>query len=119
MRTLAASIVFIGLLAALGVYAINHAPAKIQGAIKADIEYHYAQNDIGGIEVEVSGRDVTLLGRADSQGQLDSAIEIARHRPGVRVVMIEASVGSAPKRAFVEPLPDTFETLPETDSETE
>ena len=119
MHTLAVSIVIFGLLAALGIYAINHVPAKIQTAIKGDIEYHYQQNDIDGIEVTVSGREVTLRGQTASQDQLTSAIEIASHRPGVRLVMIEAVVGETSGRAFVAPLPDTFEDVPKTDSETE
>jgi hypothetical protein len=118
MRVLVASLVFIALLAALGFYAVAKVPAKIQGSIKTDIEYQFQQNDIQHIEVAVSGRDVTLQGKATSQEQLDSAINIASHRPGVRIVMIETIVDDIP-RAVVAPLPDEFEALPEAGLETE
>ena len=118
MRTLAASFVFIGLLIALGFYSIKTVPVEIQQAIMADIEHQYQQNELDGLEVTVNGRDVTLLGKAASQDQLNQAIQIASHRPGVRVVMIEASVDEG-TRAFVAPMPDAFEDLPEKDLETE
>lgn len=118
MRTLVASLVFITLLAALGFYAVANVPARIQDSIQTDIEYQFQQHEIQGIEVSVSGRDVTLQGKAASQEQLDSSINIASHRPGVRIVMIEASVDDIP-HAVVAPLPDEFEALPEVDSEIE
>ena len=110
MRTVGISILFIVLFIALSLYAVANVPAKIQASIKADIEEQYLQNKIQGVDVFVDGRDVTLLGAVSTQDQLDSAIEIASHRPGVRVVMIEAVVESVP-RAKVEPMPDSFNDL--------
>ena len=110
MHTIGVSILFIVLFIALSLYAIVKVPAQIQASIKADIEDQYMQNNIQSIEVFVDGRDVTLLGKAQSQEQLNSAIEIASHRPGVRVVMIDTIMQEIP-RARIESMPDTFNEL--------
>ncbi|MEM7304914.1 MAG: BON domain-containing protein [Pseudomonadota bacterium] len=118
MRTLGVTIVFFALLAALTAYAIQTVPNKIQLSIAADIENQFNQNDLNEVDVAVEGRDVRLAGVVATQAKLDSAIEIARHRPGVRLVMNEIKIEKVP-RAVVEPLPETFEVLPETDLQTE
>ncbi|MEM8844001.1 MAG: BON domain-containing protein [Pseudomonadota bacterium] len=112
MRTIGISILFIILFIALSLFVIAKVPTQIQASIKADIEDQYLQNNIQDVEVILDGRDVTLMGEAKSQEQLNEAINIASHRPGVRVVMIETVVKET-TRALIEPMPETFNEFPE------
>ena len=66
---------------------VNTISPKIADHIVFDISQQLARHQITAIDITVDGRDVTLHGELKDQQQINHAMKIASHRPGVRIVM--------------------------------
>ncbi len=92
MRIVSVTILFAGLFAGLCLGAIKIVTPKIALSLQTDITEQLTNQTYTSIDVSVDGRDVTLAGQVVSQENINQAIKIASHRPGVRIVMHKINI---------------------------
>ncbi len=94
MRSIGITAVFAVLFIGLCFIASTTVARDISQNITLDSQAQLDKNNFVNVFARADGRDVTLTGEVVSQSQIDKAIEIIRHRPGVRLVVSELSLKS-------------------------
>ncbi len=94
MRLIGITVLFSVLFVAICYVAAETVTQKISRQIKLDVVSQLEKKSIYGIDADVDGRDVTLVGDTQMQQSIDEAINIASHRPGVRLVMNKINLQS-------------------------
>ncbi len=92
MRVLGLTAVFVALFVGICLVASNTAAHQISEKITTDVMQQIKKNNLDNIVANVEGRDITLVGEVGSQGDINKAMEIVSHRPGVRVVMNQLTI---------------------------
>jgi len=107
MRSIAITILFALLFAALSAYTFYTVPPHIERSIEFKVGQALADNGLSELLVMVDGQDVTLAGEVADQMKVARAIELTSNTPGVRVVMSQLSITKKPatiRKAVVEDL---------------
>ena len=92
MRIFGVTILFAGVFAGLCLITIKIVTPKIALSLQTDIVEQLVSQTQASIDVNVDGRDVTLVGWGIPQENINKAIKITSHRPGVRVVMNKINI---------------------------
>ena len=102
MRVLGITIVFGVVFVGICMVASKTVAVQISQQVAADVILQLENNHLQDILTHVDGRDITLTGEVSSQQEIDQAIEIVSHRPGVRVVMSQLSVKGADTQSVLQ-----------------
>ena len=97
MRFIVVTVIFAAMFLGLCFVASKTVAIQVSDKILRDVSNQLISNDLVDVVAQADGRDITLSGTLASQAQIDQAMEVIHHRPGVRLVvnnMVLKSVAS-------------------------
>ena len=102
MRILGITIVFGVAFVGICFIASKTVAIHISQRVATDVILQLENNHLKNIVTSADGRDITLTGDVSSQQEIDQAIKLVSHRPGVRIVMNQLTIKDAVSQSILQ-----------------